>query len=209
MPSPAISVDDSITGSDYSTASKFNPLLHRNRQMYCRAKEEEARKLAATFHNRQIHCRAKEDECKKLATSFGRQATLPNTPTSPPATKPPFAAARVQSLLPLAFSTKPTTKFRRRHQRFKTQQKMAAISRRVDELTLLQLKRKKQSTNEVIQDVDAMDDYKGGIFSVRTMPAGGTNSLAQPRALTKAKANANSLTPNPLTTHQDTSPSHH
>lgn len=207
MPSPFLSVDDSTTRSDYSSASQFNPLLHRNRQTYYRAKEEEARKLAATFHNRQIHCRAKEEECKKVATSFGKFAKLPNTPTSPPAPKPPLATARVQSLLPLAFSNKPTTKFRRRHQRFKTQQKMAAISRRVDELTLRQLQNKKQPTNVVIHDMDAMDDYKGGIFAVRTIPAVGTNSSAKAPALTKA--NASSLTPNLPTTQPDTSPSHH
>jgi hypothetical protein len=207
MPPPSISVDDSTIGSDSSTASHFNPLLHRNRQTYYRAKEEEARKLAATFHNRQIHCRANEEQCKKIASSFGKFAKFPNTPTSPSAPKPPFASARVQSLLPLAFSTKPTTKFRRRHQRFKSQQKMAAISRRVDELTLLQLQNKKQPPNVVIHDVDAMDDYKGGSFSVPTLPAGGTNSSAQSRDLTNA--NASSLSPHPPTAQPDTMSYHH
>jgi hypothetical protein len=167
MPSPATSVDDcSIT----STASQFlTSLLYRNRQLYCRIKEDEARQLAMDFHNRQIYCRAQEDDLLKIAQSLGKQAKAPDIPTSPGPSIPPIVTARVQSLLPLAFAAKPTTKFRRRHLRFNAQQKKAAISRRVDELTLLQ-QGKKQPPTVVIHDVDIIDNYKGGIGSVRSLP---------------------------------------
>ena len=56
---------------------------------------------------------------------------------------PVIASARVQSLLPISFATKPTTKFLRSHTRFNAQQKKASISRRVEELTRLQQNKKR------------------------------------------------------------------
>ena len=56
---------------------------------------------------------------------------------------PVIASARVQSLLPISFATKPTTKFRPRHTHFNAQQKKASISRCVEELTRLQQNKKR------------------------------------------------------------------
>jgi hypothetical protein len=147
MESP-LNLDDNSSSEDCSSPEQFERIQIRNKAMFRKGKdnddptaladlEKEKGNIMSTTHTTTLLDDTRQSKASTQYHGATNQCTLQ---------KQTCETSRVQSLLPLAFSTKPTTKFRRRHERFNTQLKKAVISRKVEELTLLQQQNKEKAS---------------------------------------------------------------